>query len=355
MLTADAGQIVSRPHAAFGSEVIDPANWTPERLASDSTWRHELSSRQAAGLVDLARRVEKQIEGHPNGLLALGQEDLALEPIEDVIAAVRHGLKDGLGLCLIKGVPTGDIPLLQSAIIYWAIGRHLGSAMSNNPEGDMLGHVTDTGKELTHPNHRGYQTREGLDFHCDTSGVVGLMCITTPRSGGLSKVASSVAVYNKILQTAPHHLKTLSEPYCWTLHGEVNPGEQGWYESPIFNFLDGQLCVAFGPSHIIKGHKLDGAPPMTDEQLAAMRYMEDVCDSLHYSMQLEVGDIQLLNNGVCLHTRTAYDDWPEPERKRHLWRLWLDTPHIRPRTAYQQQFLGGIKLRGTQERLTLKY
>ena len=47
-------------------------------------------------------------------------------------------------------------------------------------------------------------------------------------------------------------------------------------------------------------------------------------------MDLLPGDIQLLNNFVTLHTRRAYEDWPDPERKRHLLRLWLDDPASRP-------------------------
>jgi hypothetical protein len=30
-----------------------------------------------------------------------------------------------------------------------------------------------------------------------------------------------------------------------------------------------------------------------------------------------------------LHDRTAFEDWPEPERRRHLLRLWLACPGAR--------------------------
>jgi len=40
-------------------------------------------------------------------------------------------------------------------------------------------------------------------------------------------------------------------------------------------------------------------------------------------MDFQPGDLQLLNNSVILHSREAYDDHVEPERKRHLLRLWL--------------------------------
>ena len=49
---------------------------------------------------------------------------------------------------------------------------------------------------------------------------------------------------------------------------------------------------------------------------------------LHLALahQLRAPDIQLLKNSVILHKRTAYEDWEEPERKRHLLRLWLAAP-----------------------------
>ena len=48
--------------------------------------------------------------------------------------------------------------------------------------------------------------------------------------------------------------------------------------------------------------------------------------ALHLSMSFEPGDIQLLHNHQILHDRTAYEDWPEQDRKRYLLRLWLSPP-----------------------------
>jgi hypothetical protein len=49
-------------------------------------------------------------------------------------------------------------------------------------------------------------------------------------------------------------------------------------------------------------------------------------------MNFMPGDIQLLHNHTILHARSAYEDWPEVERKRHLLRLWLSPPGARPRS-----------------------
>jgi hypothetical protein len=40
--------------------------------------------------------------------------------------------------------------------------------------------------------------------------------------------------------------------------------------------------------------------------------------------------MQLLHNHVVLHARTAYEDWTDPARKRHLLRLWLSAHDARP-------------------------
>jgi len=51
---------------------------------------------------------------------------------------------------------------------------------------------------------------------------------------------------------------------------------------------------------------------------------------LRLDMNFMPGDIQFLHNHTILHARSAYEDWPEVERKRHLLRLWLSPPGARP-------------------------
>ena len=47
-------------------------------------------------------------------------------------------------------------------------------------------------------------------------------------------------------------------------------------------------------------------------------------------MKLEPGDIQFVHNHTMLHDRMGFEDWPEPDRRRHLLRLWLSVPGDRP-------------------------
>ena len=46
-------------------------------------------------------------------------------------------------------------------------------------------------------------------------------------------------------------------------------------------------------------------------------------------MEFEPGDMQFLKNAVIFHARTEYEDWDEPQQKRHLLRLWLTNPRFK--------------------------
>ena len=48
--------------------------------------------------------------------------------------------------------------------------------------------------------------------------------------------------------------------------------------------------------------------------------------SLMYAMYLRPGDMQMLNNHVTLHSRTAFEDHDDPALKRCMYRLWLAPP-----------------------------
>jgi alpha-ketoglutarate-dependent taurine dioxygenase len=67
------------------------------------------------------------------------------------------------------------------------------------------------------------------------------------------------------------------------------------------------------------------ADRLTDTQLEAMALLEEIANdpTVHLQMDFRPGDVQLLNNGRVLHAREAYEDDPDPARRRHLLRLWL--------------------------------
>ena len=338
-----------------GKLVADPAEWSAAELMASDDWKLIADAREVSHLVTMAQTIRRKIGENPNKLLGMEKEDFELGPFAERLDAIMAQVKDGLGLALYRGLPMDDLSLMEAAIIYWGLGRHIGNAMSNNPDGDMIGHVLDAGKDYTDPRHRGYQTNVTMDYHCDQTDVVLLLCINTAKSGGRSKIASSVAIYNELVRRRPDLIDVLIQPYCWTKHAEKDDGEGNYYQSPVFNFADDILCTSFGPKHMEKGHALDEAPDMTAAQTEALQFMENLAEDMHAEMDLARGDIQFVNNYTILHTRTGFEDWPEPERKRVLWRLWLSVPDFRPSTPYSEQWAKGIALSKTQQRIVLKY
>jgi len=254
---------------------------------------------------------------------------------------------------LIRGLVPDEVSPLKLATIYWGIGLHLGEAQANNPQGDMIGHVTDLGKTQSDPSSRGYQTREAMDYHCDQADIVGLLCVRTAKQGGLSKIASSVAMYNTLLTRYPELAESLASELYWTKHGEHAPDEKPYYTSPVFNFDSGEICTSFGPKHIYKGHQLPGVPEITDQQKRAIETTETIAEELHLSMALEPGDMQFLNNYTVVHTRTAYEDHDDPAQKRLLWRLWLMNDALRGRTDYSRQWQKGVSLNGVVKNIVI--
>ncbi len=326
--------------------IADPADWHGARLETDQSWLFALSEAEVQALRAMAQAILPKLNGDANRLLELDQSAFDLGAFGPTLERVYATLKSGLGVALIRGLPIGTMSPLEAAAIYWGIGVHMGTATPNNPEGDMLGHITDLGKTQKDANSRGYQTRELMDYHCDQSDIVGLLCLRGAKAGGVSMVASSVAMYNTLLDRHPDHARALTEPLYWTKHGEFAEGDLPYYKSPVFNFFGGQICTSFGPKHIEKGHKLEGVPPLTELQKDAIRKGEEIAHELRFEMVLEPGDIQFVNNYVTLHTRSAYEDHEDPARKRLLWRLWLMNDDLRHRTGYSMQWQGGVCMGG---------
>lgn len=340
-----------KPAANVLKPAIDDAIWRAADIASGAGWQHRLTLSEVQCLKEMADTIRPELNNDPNRLMALPKSRFNLGVFTPRLQQLYTQVREGFGIALIKGLPVDELELIDIAIIYWAIGLHLGQATPNNPEGDMLGHITDLGKTQKDPNSRGYQTREAMDYHCDQCDIVGLICLRAAKSGGVSKVSSSIAMFNEMIRTHPEHAQVLTQPLCWSKLGEYADGEEPFYQSPVFNFLEGKLCVSFGPTHIEKGHALPNVPPLTPLQREAIRVAEDIADQQHCAMVLEPGDMQFLNNYVALHTRTAYDDHDDPALKRLLWRLWLMNPDLRPRTDYARNFQNGVQAQVKQIRL----
>ena len=307
--------------------VEGPSAWIGTELAlHPQSWIYQLS---AAEIAEIEAAVAK-VRGRD--LSALSRSDFALPTLGPMLESMREEVLNGRGFVLIRGLPVEGKPIEDSAAAYWAIGTRFGNPRSQNAMGHLLGHVRDLGVATTDPNVRTYQTTERQHFHTDSCDIVGLLCLKTARQGGLSSIVSSMAIYNKMARTRPDLAARLFLPFSTDRRGEVPVGEKPYFDIPVYNDFAGQLSAIYSGTYIRSGQRFPKARRLTAEDDEALELFDDLANDkeLRLDMELRPGDMQFLHNHTCLHDRTAFVDWPEPERKRHLLRLWLAAPGARP-------------------------
>ena len=295
--------------------------WLGRDMALQDDWRRVL----AAGEVEELMAARATARAWSADRTRWRREDFPLPRLGVEVAAWLEVLDRGRGFLLLRGLPVAQIGPEAAADLYWGLGLHLGRAVSQNTDGDLLGQVRDTGADPAAYGVRLYRTRAEQDFHTDGADIIGLLCLQAAKSGGVSRIASSAAIYNRLVETRPDLVPSLFEPFPFDTQDQHRPGTPAWFTRPICRLLEGRLNLFFIPWYIRESQQHPDAPRLSDGQDAVLRFIEATAnDPDHYlDMDFQPGDIQLLKNASILHKRTAYEDWEDPVRKRHLLRLWL--------------------------------
>src|SRR5262249_31252327 len=150
----------------------------------------------------------------------------------------------------IRGLPVEGRPIADSAMAFFGMGVHIGSARSQNAMGHVLGHVRDLGLATSDPRVRTYQTTERQHFHTDSCDIVGLLCLKAAEAGGLSSLVSSSTIYNVMAERHPDLARRLFQPFATDRRGEVPAGKQPWFDMPVFNDHLGHLSVIYSRTYI---------------------------------------------------------------------------------------------------------
>ena len=317
-------------------EVQDPSVWYG---ATDETdWIEEISADQIGEVEAAVREVER------SGVEIEKLKDISLPRFAPRLQEILDEVLNGRGFVLIRRLPVERWTRKQAAIAFLIIGAHLGNLRMQNAAGHLLGHVRDLGKSSDDPNTRIYQTRERQTFHTDSCDVVGLLCLQTAKSGGLSSLVSSTTIFNEMRRRRPDLLKLLLEPIETDRRGEVPEGGKPYFNIPVFNYHEGLVSAIYQRQYIESARRFTGVAPLTPSYIEALNLFDELANDpkLNLLMELQPGDIQLVHNHTILHDRTAFEDYPEPERKRHLLRLWLAPPGARPLPGVYAERFGSI-------------
>jgi alpha-ketoglutarate-dependent taurine dioxygenase len=299
--------------------------WRGPELA-EQDWRIEIPADARAELDAIAQDLAR----NPLPTLALDPADYAMPACRAFMARIKAVLDQGIRFAVLNRLPVETLGHERAIQLYWLLATLLARPVAQKHDGTMIFDVRDTGaKFLPGSGVRSAVTNVEQWFHNDNAfndappDYVSLLCLHPARRGGVSRVISLATVHNRLKDAHPDALARLYRPVLFDRQKEHAAGEVPVISVPMFAY-DDRLRVRLSPDLTINGYAVAGTPidTTTADAIETLRAMFAET-SLPVELTLRAGEIQIVNNLEIGHMRTAFEDFPEPERKRHLVRLWL--------------------------------
>jgi len=309
-------------------EKTDAGAWTHDSFAGVADYSVELTQSDREEILAALRVL--RTGGRLRPAHALARADFPFGPLGERLRCAYEDVRSDRGFALLRGLPIDGLTVDEFIAAVWGVGTWLGSPLSQNAQGDLIGHVLDATAEDATP--RMYRSNLELRLHTDWTAMITLACWQQAESGGASFLTSALTVHDEIKRRAPELLEPLYRGFHHHRLGEEGPGEESVtpYRIPVFARHGGRISVRYQRSGIAAGHRALGVP-LTEQELAAMDLFDAVAKAPEHRLAffLERGDMLVINNYTVMHARTKFTEHPEAERRRHLVRLWLDAADFR--------------------------
>ncbi|WP_299329091.1 TauD/TfdA family dioxygenase [Parasphingopyxis sp.] len=314
------------------SPITDKSAWTVYDLQENNSWQKSLSAR---AIEDLDRIVGDPTINFDDWSALRDYEWDSDAALPDLCKKVLAEVEDGLGFVILSGLPVDRYSVGECERALTALGSCMGDATSQNANGDIVGHVTDLNSDFAgDPDARGYTSSQELMPHADACDVLALFCVRQAKQGGESMLVSSMSIYNEILSQRPDLLPIAFRGFHHDLRQESVVENEGRYSRekwPVFVYEQGWLSAGYN-AKTIRNAPLKGAPALGEDEIAFLDLFEETSkrDDLELETTLRPGDILFANNRTVLHSRHAYTDYDDADRKRLMLRLWLNVDEPRP-------------------------
>lgn len=304
-----------------GRLINDATVWGRDDFPDDRSWVEPLPE-------SLVADMQSNLSGLKRRQLAAQEitpADFPLPMSAGFLDAVNTMIEHGPGFALLTGFPIDRFSYDDTVLLYAGLMSHFGSITVQSRAGEYVVDVSDKGRPIG-PEARGHYGRDGLPFHADGGNAVSLLCLQTAPEGGRSLLVSGAKIYNEVVRQHPEYLPILECGFHHHRREERDPGDAPVtpWRTPVFAFYDRHFHIAYvRPS--IDFCAAEGVL-ISAEEVAAMDFIDAVIarPETQVSMALRPGDLQIVNNFLVLHSRTAYQD--TGGHRRHLVRLWLDNP-----------------------------
>ena len=302
--------------------------WTTNDLEINKNWLIELDDNDNEELV---KATQFAVDTNKN-LYDLTSSDFPLKYFVRKINLIKEQIQSGFGFVVIKKLPIKQFNEEEVKRMLWGIGQYIGYPEKQDRAGALLHVVTDTGANFSKSDHiRGFQTNEELQFHTDGADIFALLCIRNAKTGGLSKLVSSVAIFNEIEKVRPDLAQILQKEFHFDSRTQ-NPNDDKIQKIPIFVKHDNLITALYKRRYIRSAQRFEEVPKLTKLQIEALDLIDKLCNDKKFclSMQLSPGDLEIASNATTFHSRETYEDYADPNKRRCMIRLWLSLLHQRP-------------------------
>jgi alpha-ketoglutarate-dependent taurine dioxygenase len=307
----------------------DHRAWRADTIDNPNSWYYPLRERTVSALDPIVRQSRD----------CRSITDLRIpEEVRAVVAKdlwpIAAALETGRGWAIVTTAPVGRYSPTELQAIYWLVGQSLGRPFAQNVQGALLYDVRDAGQDVRYGARFSVTSAEST-FHTDNSfgddvlDYVGLLCLNPAKSGGRSQIVSGHTIWSELQARNPDVTEILRQPFHFDRRGGLRPGDAPTARFPVFTEDRPELLIRYLRYWIEVGHEKAGQP-LTAAQVEALNRLDQVSGQPRFRVEfaLRPGEMLFVNNRWILHTRTAFEDFTEPELKRHYVRLWLQRPEI---------------------------
>jgi alpha-ketoglutarate-dependent taurine dioxygenase len=307
----------------FDGSIEAPRAWTNGDITAER-WRVPIP---AAALDELAA-VIRFLRANPLDPRLLAPDDYPLATCRALMRRVEALLANDLGVVVLDRLPVERYSKDELIAAYWLLSSMIARPVAQAFDGRVLYDVLDTGK-TTDTRVRSDITGAELFWHSDYGfnfppPFIGLLVLRTAREGGVSSAASMLTAHNVLQRRAPHLLRRLYQPFHVNRQGEHPEGDPVTHYYPVFTYDGNSLRARFNKRLDYKGYELVGER-MDELGAEALEAMHNVMSEPehHFTFELAAGQLQYMNNSGIAHRRTQYFDYDEPDKRRHLVRIFL--------------------------------
>ena len=300
------------------------AAWETSQLQAKTDWVFSITDGERKHLTE----VFKSVYDKDRDLFDYSPNDFDFGTSWKTLKRAFHEAHHGRGLAIVKGLPREDLSHEEFKLLSWAIGLRAGLARPQGLASQYIAAVRDVGTNYRAANGRGYSSNAKLDFHVDGADLTTLTCYNKAKSGGQSMISSGVTAWKYLIKERPDLADIAHQYFYFSRQSEQAADEAPYYGQPLFDEESGNLFCKWNRNRVQSAQKLTGVPKLSEAQKETMDVLDKILrrPELMYTMYLDPGDMQILNNYTMFHSRTDYVDFESETEKRCLYRLWLAPP-----------------------------